>query len=185
MNGVVEPVELETPRLVLRPYRDDFAKPLFAAARESVGTIGPWMPWCHAGYSEADAASWATRSQLAWREGEEFAFAIFDRAGRFVGGTGINHVNALHNLANLGYWIRESRQREGLAVESTIAVAKFGFEVLRLTRIEIVAAEGNRPSRRVAEKAGARFECLARNRLFIRGAPVTAAVHSLVPDDLR
>ncbi|MBL0142014.1 MAG: GNAT family N-acetyltransferase [Betaproteobacteria bacterium] len=184
MRPDIEPAELETPRLVLRPYCDAYAKELHAAARESVATVGAWMPWCHAGYTEDDSTAWVRKARLAWRNGEEFAFAMFDRTGRYAGGAGLNNFNALHNLANLGYWIRESRQREGLAVESTIALAKFGFQVLGLTRIEIVAAEGNRPSRRVAQKAGATFECLARNRLVIHGVPVVAAVHSLVPGDI-
>jgi hypothetical protein len=33
----------------------------------------------------------------------------------------------------------------------------------------------------VAEKVGAQFECIARNRLVIHGVPVAAAVHSFVP----
>jgi len=59
------------------------------------------------------------------------------------------------------------------------------FRDLRLARVEIVGAADNGPSRRVAEKAGAVLEGLARNRLPIHGVPVTAAaVHSLVPADV-
>ena len=63
-------------------------------------------------------------------------------------------------------------------------MARFGFETVGLTRIEIVAASENAPIRRVAEKAGAQFECRARNRLVIHGMPVVAAVYSLVPSDV-
>jgi RimJ/RimL family protein N-acetyltransferase len=184
MRRDIEPVDLQTPRLCLRPYGDGHAAQLHAAARESVATVGRWMPWCHEGYREEDSVAWVNRSRLAWANGEEFSFAVFDRAGRYVGGAGINQIHPEHNWANLGYWVRESRQGEGLAVEATVAVARFAFESLGLTRVEIVAAEGNRPSRRVAEKAGATFEGLARNRLVIGGVPVVAAVHSLVPGDL-
>ena len=64
-------------------------------------------------------------------------------------------------------------------------LARFGFETLRLTRIEIVAAVDNIASRRVAQKCGAEFECLARNRLIVGGVPVTAAVYSLIPPSSR
>lgn len=116
-----------------------------------------------------------------WQSGEAYEFAMFDSANEYVGGAGINQFNHLHNLASLGYWVRQSRQRCGLATAAVRILAKFGFETLGLTRIEIVAASENGPSRRVAEKAGAQFECLARNRLVILGAPLVAAVHSLVP----
>jgi RimJ/RimL family protein N-acetyltransferase len=141
------------------------------------------MPWCHAGYTEADSIAWIEKCQLMWQSGEAYEFAMFDLANEYVGGAGFNQFNRLHNVANLGYWVRQSRQRRGLAVAAVRLVAKFGFEALGLTRIEIVTASENTPSRRVAEKAGAQFECLARNRLVIHGVPRVAAVHSLVPSD--
>jgi RimJ/RimL family protein N-acetyltransferase len=42
----------------------------------------------------------------------------------------------------------------------------------------------NAASRRVAEKLGARLECIARNRLMGWGRPHDAAVYSLVPSDV-
>ena len=139
------------------------------------------MPWCHAGYTEAESIVWIERTQAMWQSGEAYEFAVLDSVNGYVGGAGINQFNRLHNLANLGYWVRQSRQRVGLATAAVRVLAKFGFETLGLTRIEIVTASENHPSRRVAEKAGAQFECVARNRLFIHGKPLAAAVHSLVP----
>ena len=140
------------------------------------------MPWCHSDYSLNDSIAWVSTSSERWESGVECAFAIFDQVGEYVGGCGFNGFNRMHNFANLGYWIRESRQRQGIAVEAVLALSKFGFTALGLTRIEIVVAMQNRPSRRVAEKAGATYECLARNRLLINNALHTAAVYSLIPN---
>ena len=89
----------------------------------------------------------------------------------------------MHNFPNLDYWIRQSRQRQGYAVEAVHTLSMFGFTTLRLTRIEIVVVSENAPSRRVAEKAGATFECIARNRLLVRDVPYSAAVYSLIPGE--
>ena len=62
--------------------------------------------------------------------------------------------------------------------------ARFGFDQLGLIRVEIVAETGNRASRRTAERAGARFEAIARHRLWIHGRPADAAVYALLPSDL-
>ena len=180
--ATLPPVELSSERITMRPYCAGDAGALFAAATESVATVGRWMPWCHAGYRPSDSAAWVEKCAAAWESGEEFSFALFDTSGRYVGGAGLNHFNRVHNLANLGYWIRQSRQGAGLAVEATSLLAHYGFTALKLTRIEIVAAADNTASRRVAEKAGAQFECLARNRLVIHDVPIVAAVYSLVPD---
>jgi ribosomal-protein-serine acetyltransferase len=169
-------------RLALQPYSEEFGPLLCAAARESTETVGQWLPWCHAEYDESRAGSWIAKCEAAWRAGEEYEFAFFDHTGEFVGAGGLNAVNRLHNFANLGYWVRQSRQREGIAVEAIGLLAQFGFHTVGLTRIEIVIAHDNGPSRRAAEKAGATFECLARNRLVLRGNPVVAAVYSLIPN---
>ena len=181
MPTLIPPSELSSERLLLRPYRAEDIGVVFAAATESIDTVGRWMPWCHAGYTEAESSAWVEKARAMWQDGEAYEFAMFDSAIEYVGGAGINQFNRLHNLANLGYWVRQSRQRRGLATAAVQILAKFGFETLGLTRIEIVAASENAPSRRVAEKAGAQFECLARNRLVIHGTPLDAAVHSLVP----
>ena len=181
MSTLIPPVELTSQRVLLRPYRLEDASVVFAAAMESVDTVGRWMPWCHAGHTEAESIAWIEKCHAMWQSGEAYEFAMFDSTDEYVGGAGLNQFHRLHNLANLGYWVRQSRQRRGLATAAVRILAKFGFETLRLTRIEIVAASENSPSRRVAERAGAQFECIARNRLIIHGVPLAAAVHSLVP----
>jgi RimJ/RimL family protein N-acetyltransferase len=72
-------------------------------------------------------------------------------------------------MANLGYWVRTSETGRGIASKATRLVAQFGFAELGLQRIEILAAVGNVASQRVAEKAGAVRECVARKRLLING----------------
>jgi RimJ/RimL family protein N-acetyltransferase len=67
---------------------------------------------------------------------------------------------------------------------ATRLAARFGFEQLGLQRIEIVAAVGNVPSQRVAEKAGATREGVSRKRLLIHGESLDAVLFSLVPEDL-
>jgi RimJ/RimL family protein N-acetyltransferase len=81
----------------------------------------------------------------------------------------------------LGYWVRESRQGQGIAGEIARLIADFGFRMLGLARIEIVVAEENYPSRRVAEKLGASFEGIARRRILMCGASIDAAIYSLIP----
>lgn len=71
----------------------------------------------------------------------------------------------------------------GIATAIVPMLARFGFEQLNLNRIEIVAAEGNLPSQRVAEKAGAFREGLLRYRLFVHGKSLDAFMFSLVPSD--
>lgn len=65
-----------------------------------------------------------------------------------------------------------------------LLVARFGFDELKLRRIEIVAAINNKASQRVAEKAGATREGILRNRLVVRDKVYDAVMFSLIPGDL-
>ena len=73
------------------------------AARESVAEVAPWMPWCHADYSEADATAWIATTLEGHRSGTMFDFAIVDDTGRYAGGCGINQISRLSGVANLGW----------------------------------------------------------------------------------
>jgi RimJ/RimL family protein N-acetyltransferase len=178
---IPESIELIGAGLLLRPYRPQDSHALAAAARESVETVGAWLPWCHADYGIADAEGWIAHCAEGWRSGQHFAFAAFDAAGQFLGAAGLNQRNREHNFMNLGYWVRTSRQGEDIAARAARLVVAFGFERVGLTRIEIVASVRNGASRRVAEKSGAVLEAIARNRLIHRGRPIEGALYAIVP----
>jgi ribosomal-protein-serine acetyltransferase len=171
--------------LVLRPLESADAEHFAEAARESAATVGRWMSWCHEAFTVEDGRAWIAMCNAGRVDGASHECGIFDEAtGAFLGGAGLNHFNTDHNFCNLGYWVRQSAQRRGVATRAAMALARFGFEQLGLARIEIVTAEGNDASSAVALKVGATFECLARHRLVVHEKPVTARVYSLIPSDL-
>lgn len=103
----------------------------------------------------AEAVEWIdSRAPLA-AEGREYTFAVVGADGRFLGGCGVNQINRIHRFGNLGYWVRTSATRHGVAGEAVRQVAEFAFRSTDLVRLEIVCAVGNDASRRVAERAGA------------------------------
>ena len=95
---------------------------------------------------------------------------------RFLGGVGLNFINRVHQVGNLGYWVRSSETGKGVASRAARLAAQFGFAQLGLHRIEILAAIPNLASQRVAERAGAVREGVLRKRLLIRGVPHDAVL---------
>ena len=172
--------------ILIRPYREDDAPLLYEAVRESIAEVAPWLSWCHENYSIEESREFISSRTRASQGDEWYSFAAVEEpSGRFAGGVGINFINRVHQIANLGYWIRTSAAGRGFATRAAQLAARFGFEQLGLQRIEIVAAAGNLASQRVAEKAGACREAVARKRLLIRGKPQDAVVYSLIEEDLR
>jgi len=177
--------EIEGEKIILRRYQSGFAPLLYEAAFESRGgEFSRWMPWCHANYTLADSESFVKKCVENRKHDTEFNFAIFDKFdGVFLGGVGLNQFNRQHNFANLGYWIRTSRQNRGAASTATRMLARAGFKTLSIKRIEIPTAIENEPSQKAALKAGAAREGILRNRLLIGGRTHDAIVFSFVRED--
>lgn len=171
--------------LVLRPFRLEDAPDIYAAVRQSLAELGKWLSWCHAEFALDDTLNFLRARPDAFRREGEYSFAIVDRqSGEFLGATGLNQVDQSMCRANLGYWLRTSATGKGVATVATRLLAQWAFEALKLQRIEIVAAVGNQASQRVAERAGATREGVARNRLRVHGVPHDAVLYSLIPADL-
>jgi ribosomal-protein-serine acetyltransferase len=168
--------------LEIRPFLSTDAPAFVAAVLESTDTVGRWMPWCSNTYSEREALEWFAVCEAAQSAGSAFDFGVFCQdTGELFGGAGLNQIMPQHRFCNLGYWVRQSRQRQGIALRCVKALASHAFVKLLLHRVEIVVAVGNHKSEALAIKAGALRECIARNRLFIHNQPVSAHVFSLVP----
>lgn len=164
-----------------RPYRLDDAEAVLEAVQESMVELQPWMPWCHAGYSLADARTWVETHAPPARPSAAFEFAIVS-GDRYLGGCGLNQIDAMHRRANLGYWVRSTETGRGVATAAVRAVRDWAFTHTDLVRLEIVVAAGNDASHRVAIKAGADLEGVQRHRLVLHGAAVDATMFSLTRD---
>lgn len=172
--------------LLVRPFQLSDAPHLFEAARESTEQLCAWMTWCRSDYSLKDAESFVSTSARAWDKGEHFSFAIIDRrSGAFLGSAGLSHLNAAHRFANLGYWIRSGASGRGVGTAAVRIVAEFGLMKLGLERLELLIPESNFASQRVAQKIGAIFEGVLRQRLMICEKRHDAVMYSLVRDDLK
>lgn len=177
-------IYFENGNILIRPFRLDDVKPLFEAVRESIPEVSKWLPWCHPKYSIKETKTWINSQLGAWKNHKEFSFCIIDsNDNNFLGGCGLNQFNIAHNFANLGYWVRTSQTGKGIATTATKLVAKFGFKILHLSRLEILTAVDNIASQKVAEKAGASREGVLRNRLRFGDRDLDAILFSFIPKD--
>lgn len=177
-------VQLTDGVLLLRPPCPGDIPAITAAVRESLAELHPWMDWATASYNEASASRWLEFAQLAWQHASGFQFVITDaNTCEYIGNCGVDGINEKYRFCNLGYWVRTSRTRQGIASRAARLAARFAFETVGLVRIEIVIAVGNLASQRVAQKAGARYEGLLLNRMVVRTNVYDAVMYSLTPAD--
>lgn len=150
-------------------------------ADESREHVGRWMDWMTEDYSEEHAREWMAYAVAAWERGDAFEFVIVDSEdGLLAGSCGLNLLNKKDRVCNLGYWVRQSKLGLGAAMEAAMQLREHGFGTMGYNRLEIVVADGNEFSRRVAEKTGAIYEGVLRKRLVVRGVAYDAHVYGLI-----
>jgi ribosomal-protein-serine acetyltransferase len=178
-------VQLTDGLILLRQPRPADIPAITVAVRESLAELQPWMDWATAAYDEAAARRWLEFTTLAWEHTSSFPFAITEAlTGQYLGVCGLDGLDPKARCCNLGYWVRTSRARQGLASRAARLAGRFAFEEIGLVRAEIVIAVENLASQRVAEKVGAKREGIFPNRMVVREEVYDAVIYALTPADL-
>ncbi|QHV96551.1 GNAT family N-acetyltransferase [Spirosoma endbachense] len=173
--------------VVLRKYEPGFIPLLFEAARASCSPLFTrYARWCHPDYAVADSEQFIAQCERDWQDGTAFNFALLDaRTSELCGGIGLNQPNRVHGFYNLGYWVRPSRQGQGLASQATRQLALAAFaDLAELNRLEILVVPDNLASQRTALAAGATREGLLRQRLLVGIDLQDAILFSLIRADI-
>jgi RimJ/RimL family protein N-acetyltransferase len=180
-----ENYQLTNKTIIIRPHRLSDVEACYSAVRESIDELSPWMHWCHSEISLHEIKDWIDSRPQKWENDEGYHFAIINSETKsFIGNCGLDHVDLQNRVAEIGYWVRKSCTREGIATCASKLVLDFAFHFLKLQRVEFIIAAKNIISQRVAEKLGAKREGLLRRRLNVRDIIYDAYVFSIIRDDL-
>jgi RimJ/RimL family protein N-acetyltransferase len=149
------PEVVETERLALQATRPGRGAAISAARAESQAELERWMPWAREPGSPEDAERHCREMQVKWHAREELDFCFVRKSdGTLVGKGGLHTIDWSVPKFEIGYWIRTSCSRQGIATEATLGLVAFATNSLGAHRIEITSDTRNGPSRRVAEKSG-------------------------------
>ena len=179
------PTEFSDGTIAIRTYQPSDVHACFEAARESIAEVSRHLPWLHQEYSIEETRMWIEKTvPKLWEQQSEYHFAITDvGTGSVLGGCGLDQVNWVDQTANLGYWVRTSRTRQGVATAASKLLVRFGFAHLRLKRIDVVTSIGNIPSARVAEKLNPSEKKRVKDSSSTGGNVLDTIVFSLFPQE--
>jgi ribosomal-protein-serine acetyltransferase len=174
-----------TPRLELRPFKRRDLDQVLAAIHDSLPELESWLPWAHAGYGRSEAMRFLRDSGSAWVEGRAFDFAIRPRhdSDHHLGNISVWPTSQRERSGEIGYWIRSDDTGAGIATEATARVTEVAFGELRLHRVTLRIAVGNRSSERVAEKLGYVREGLLREEVLVHGTWMDHTLWAMLEDE--
>ena len=145
----IEPAELRTGDLLLRPWREDDAGAYWAALESPGGRL-----WHGSTLATREDVVAALARRRDWSTGDHASWAAIGPHGELLGSLSLHHIDLDQRDAEIGYWIVPSARGRGLAVRAVEAVVRWGFTDLGVQRIQLFHAVENIASGRVAEKAG-------------------------------
>lgn len=173
-------IELETDGLVLRPWRDEDAEPVYRACQDPAIQRWSALP---SPYRMSDAQALIDSSCAAWRDGTGALMGVFDQAsGDLVGSCSVGAIR--DGSGWLGYWVAPWARNHGIATRACRAVATFAFEHLGLVRLLWQAEIGNHASHLVALRTGFRIDGEWRYAHPHQQGRREAWVGTLLPDEV-
>ncbi|HKJ03269.1 MAG TPA: GNAT family N-acetyltransferase [Longimicrobiales bacterium] len=178
------PPRVETPRLLLRPWRMDDAPALREALSESVEHLLPWIPWATASApTEEETAERLEKWVRDFQSGANHIYGIFHPSdGQLLGGVGL-YPRVGPAALEIGYWIRFGRDGRGFATEAAEALTRVAFDLPDILRVEIHTDAANLASRKVPEKLGYRVATIRRNETRPHGGARDTVVFELARDE--
>jgi len=180
------PERFETERLLIRSPMPGDGPGLHAAVRESMDELLPWMPWTKEHGTVDDSEAGARRARVRFLERTELRMHLFLReTGTLIGSSGLHRIDWSVPKFEIGYWCRTPFAGRGYTTEAVRGISAFAFDTLDAKRVEIRCDPLNRPSARVAERAGFRLEGELRSEAVgTDGTPRNTLVFSMIRADL-
>ena len=161
----------------LRILREDDSADLFAVTDANRAFLRRWLPWVDAVTSEEDSRSFLTTVIAQRKEGRGPTFGIL-RSGVLAGIVGYLPIDRVNGVGEIGYWLAEREQGQGIMTACCRFVVRYGFLTLDLNRIQIAAGTANAASRAIPERLGFKFEGILRGRENLNGTYIDHAMYA-------
>lgn len=109
---------------------------------------------------------------------------VLKENGQCIGQIAYFLVNSKNHFAEIEYCIGSKFQRKGFASEATKAIVAFGFNDIKLHKVQICHKSTNLKSKGVIEKIGFTYEGTVRDYFYINGSYVELLFYSILNSDL-
>ena len=129
--------------------------------------LGRWLPFVEFTKEISDTIRFVDSIVNAPEDSFEYVFVIRKR-NEFVGLIGFKDTDRLNKKTEIGYWLSQTFQRQGIMTKSVERLCHFAFES-GIHRIQLKCAVGNNPSKNIPKRLGFKFEGIERHGEILTG----------------
>lgn len=136
--------------LVLESLEFRHSRELFELVHHNKNYLSTWLPWVERMQDVTFIENYFHSYQVQHQNGTATAFVILEN-NKIIGRIGIYKIDVQNKIGEIGCWIGEQWQTQGIATKSCKKLIEYGFNTLDLNRIEIKCGSGNYKSMRIPQ----------------------------------
>ena len=134
-------------------------------------------------FTKKKAQSFIRKINKERKKGNSYYFGIELKQNKeLIGMMNLVNIDRKNKNAEIGFWIAKKHQRKGLAEEALNLILDFGFEKLKLKRIEARVLHKNKPAQKLLEKTGFKSEGRLRKRTFFKNQWFDDLIYGILRD---
>jgi ribosomal-protein-serine acetyltransferase len=165
--------------LEIRIYEERHADQLFEMTNADRAHAREWLPWLDSNTTIEHTRTYIQRNLKRFAEGNGMSCGIWER-GRLVGGIAFHLFDWNNRKTEIGYWLRKDAEGRGIMTRCCRAMVNYAFAELKLHRVVIMCATGNRRSRAIPERLGFTQEGTARDAEWLYDRFVDLVTYSML-----
>jgi len=161
-------VSLKREDIELKSLCLDQANGIYQLIENNRDYLGEWLIWVDK-IKSVDDVEKMVQGWIEKREkGERIHFGIWYQ-NKLVGLAFFSSIEVNCRKGSIGYWLDSDYQGKGIMTGACKCLIEYGFNDLKLHRIEIHCASDNQKSRAIAKRLGFTEEGISRGSELVRG----------------
>lgn len=158
-------MEKITQNIVLVPLGLGDAQQIFDAINTQREYLGKWLPFVESTTSVDDVQCFVNYALCNAHSEPTYTIR---KSGEFIGLIGFKATDKLNRKTEIGYWLSEQFQGQGIMTKSVIALCRYAFNELEMNRVQLKCAVGNSASSAIAKRVGFTLEGVERAGEYVR-----------------
>lgn len=130
--------------------------------------LGKWLPFVALTKDVSHTESFVKSVVNAPKDNPQYVFTI-RKYDTLVGLISLNSLDRINKKTEIGYWLSQDHQGQGIMTQSVQKICDFAFEELGLNRIQISVGVGNIPSKSIPKRLGFQLEGVQRDGELLTG----------------